>query len=101
MEKENVKKEEQFTAPVENADAAEQQVANKPWYKKTWGKIMIAAAAIGFGVGAAVVVNKLKGTTETTTDNSVEVEEQKETPRENNNNRRDRFEARREKWNQQ
>lgn len=96
----NVKDEQKFTAPVENANAAEQQVENKPWYKKTWGKLVIAAAAIGLGMGAAVVVNKLKGTTETTTDNSVEVEEQKETPRENNN-RRDRFEARREKWNQQ
>lgn len=99
MEKEVVKKEEQqFTAPVENA--AEQQVEKKPWYKKPWGKIMIAAA-VGLGVvGTAVAIKKLKGTeTETATDNAVEVEEQKETPRENN--RRDRFESRREKWNQQ
>lgn len=99
---ENVKKEEQqFTAPVENAAEQEQQVEKKPWYKKTWGKIMIAAAAVGLGVVGAVAVKKLK-TTETSTDNSVEVEEQKETPRENNNNnRRERFEARRQQWNQQ
>lgn len=98
MENNTKKEEQQFTAPVENA--AEQQVEKKPWYKKTWGKIMIAAAAIGIGIGTAVAVKKLKGTeTETATDNAVEVEEQKETPRENN--RRDRFESRREKWNQQ
>lgn len=98
MEKENVKKDEQFTAPVEAA--VEQQVEKKPWYRKPWGKIVIAAAAIGLGVGTAVAVKKLKGTTETATDNAVEVEEQKETPRDNNN-RRDRFEARRERWNNQ
>lgn len=101
MEKENVKKEEQqFTAPVENENAAVEQQVKKPWYKKTWGKIVIAAAAIGLGVGTAVAVKKLKGT-ETATDNAVEVEEQKETPRENNNNRRDRFESRRQQWNNQ
>lgn len=104
MEKENVKKEEQqFTAPVENENVAEQQV-KKPWYKKTWGKLVIAAAAVGLGVvGTAVAVKKLKGTTniETATDNAVEVEEQqKETPRDNNS-RRERFEARRQQWNNQ
>lgn len=103
MEKNNVKEEQQFTAPVENA--AEQQVEKKPWYKKTWGKLVIAAAAVSLGVvGTAVAVKKLKGTTdtETATDNAVEVEEQqKETPRENNNSRRDRFESRRQQWNNQ
>ena len=101
MENNTKKEKQQFTAPVENA--AEQQVEKKPWYKKTWGKIVIAAAAIGIGVGTAVAVKKLKGTTdtETATDNAVEVEEQqKETPRENNS-RRDRFESRRQQWNQQ
>ena len=100
MEKE-IKKEE-FVAPVENENVAEEQQVKKPWYKRTWGKVVIAAAAIGIGVGTAVVVKKLKGTpASTATDNAVEVEEQtKETPRENNNfNRRERFEQRRKEWN--
>ena len=95
---ENVKKEEQFTAPVENA--AEQQVEKKPWRKTRWGKALIAVGAIVLGVGGYVMFKKLKGsTTEETADNAVKIEE-KETPRDNNT-RRDRFESRREKWNQQ
>lgn len=101
MEKE-IKKEE-FVAPVENENVAEEQQVKKPWYKRTWGKVVIAAAAIGIGVGTAVAVKKLKGTsTSTATDNAVEVEEQKDAaPRESNNNfnRRERFEQRRKEWN--
>jgi len=98
---ENNVKDEQFTAPVEET-AIEQQVEKKPWRKTRWGKALIAATgAIVLGVCGYVMFKKLKGTTaETATDNAVEVEEQKETPRDNNN-RRDRFEARRERWNNQ
>ena len=104
MEKNNVKEEQQFTAPVENAAVEQQVEKKKPWRKTRWGKALIAVVAIVLGVGGYVMFKKLKGstTTETATDNAVEVEEQqKETPRENNNNRRDRFESRRQQWNNQ
>lgn len=99
MEKEN-KKQVEFEAPENKNAEATQQVettTKKPWYKKWWGRTLIAAGVVGVGVGTAVAIKKCRKST--TADNAVEVEEKKDvTPREN---RGDRGFGRREFKNQQ
>ena len=92
----------EFEAPEnKNAEATQQVVetTKKPWYKKWWGKTLIAAGVVGVGVGTAVAIKKCRKST--TANNAVEVEEETtkdvQAPRENN---RDRGFGRREFKNQ-
>lgn len=85
MEKETKKVE--FEAPENKKAEATQQVetTKKPWYKKWWGKALIAAGVVGVGVGTAVAIKKCRKST-TTANNAVEVEETTkdvQAPREN------------------
>lgn len=83
--KENKKVE--FEAPEnKNAEATQQvETTKKPWYKKWWGKALIAAGVVGVGVGTTVVIKKCRKST--TANNAVEVEEETtkdvQAPREN------------------
>ena len=85
MEKETKKVE--FEAPEnKNAEATQQvETTKKPWYKRWWGKALIAAGVVGVGVVGTTVAIKCRKSTTTTANNAVEVEETKDvqTPREN------------------